>query len=106
MMRVLPTSITAGLLLGSQVALADASQTIAYGEYLSSQCVTCHQLSGASNGIPPIVGWDVDSFRFAMQTYKQKARENKAMQTIAAALSDEDIKALAAYFSTIEPKED
>ena len=29
----------------------------ALGEYLSSECVTCHQITGRYEGIPPIVGW-------------------------------------------------
>ena len=75
------------------------------GEYLSSQCTTCHQKSGRDRGIPPIVGWDVESFIAVMNSYKKKERENKVMQTIAGALSDEDIAGLAAYFATIEPKD-
>jgi len=99
-------SMLIGAHIGAHVAAADEAGDIAFGEYLSSQCVTCHQLSGASNGIPPIVGWDTTSFFQVMDTYRQKARENKAMQTIAASLSDQDIKALAAFFATIEPTGD
>lgn len=94
------------MLLGTHARAADDAVDIAFGEYLSSQCVTCHQISGASNGIPPIIGWDTTSFFQVMDTYRKRARENKAMQTIAASLSDQDIKALAAYFATIEAKED
>ena len=94
------------MLVGAHLAAADETGDVAFGEYLSSQCVTCHQLSGASNGIPPIVGWDTTSFFQVMDTYRQKARDNETMQTIAASLSDHDIKSLAAYFATIEPKED
>ena len=78
----------------------------ALGEYLSSQCTTCHQLSGKVSGIPAIVGWDQESFIAVMQSYKKKERENKVMQNIAGTLSTEDIAALAAYFATIQPKED
>ena len=78
----------------------------ALGEYLSSQCTTCHQLSGKVSGIPAIVGWDQESFIAVMQSYKKKERDNKVMQNIAGTLSTEDIAALAAYFATIQPKED
>ena len=94
------------MLAGTPAWAGDDEGDVAFGEYLSSQCVTCHQLSGASNGIPPIVGWDTLSFYQVMDSYRLKVRENKAMQTIAASLSDKDIKSLAAYFATIEPKED
>lgn len=74
-----------------------------YGEFLSGQCTTCHQLSGKDQGIPAIVGWPADSFVAVMNSYKTKERENKAMQTIAASLGDEEIAALAAYFEKLQP---
>lgn len=89
-------------LLGSP---ANAGGDVAFGEYLSGQCTTCHQLSGKDNGIPSIVGWDEEAFVAVMGSYKNKERENKVMQNIAASLNDEDIAALAAYFKTIQPKE-
>ena len=77
-----------------------------FGAYLSSQCTTCHQLSGKSNGIPSIVGWDTEAFIAVMQSYKKRERANKAMQNIAGTFNDEDIAALAAYFASIKPKND
>jgi mono/diheme cytochrome c family protein len=41
---------------------ATAAGDHALGEYLSSECVTCHQISGKAQGIPPIVGWPAASF--------------------------------------------
>ena len=64
-----------------------------------------HQLSGKTNGIPAIVGWDHVSLVAVMNAYKSKERENKVMQNIAGTLSDEDIAALASYFGTIKAKE-
>ncbi len=32
-----------------------ANEKVEYGEYLSGSCVTCHQLSGADNGIPQLL---------------------------------------------------
>lgn len=92
------------LFLAIQKTVANNTEDIEYGEYLSSQCVTCHQLSNQENGIPTIVGWDIDSFYAVMASYKKKERENKVMQTIAASLSDKEIKALALYFSQINNK--
>lgn len=76
----------------------------ALGEYLSSECVTCHQLSGRGTGIPPIVGLPDDSFIMIMSEYRQKKRDNPIMQTIAGRLSNEDIAALAAYFGSVKPR--
>lgn len=76
-----------------------------FGEYLSSQCVTCHQRSGKARGIPSIIGWDRESFIAIMNAYKRKERDNKVMQTIAGSLSDADISALAAYFGSLKPNQ-
>ncbi len=73
-----------------------------YGEYLSSECLTCHQPDGADAGIPSIVYWPEDDFVVAMHAYKQKLRPHPVMQMMAARLSDEEIAALAAYFASIE----
>ena len=73
----------------------------AFGQYLSSECVTCHQLSGRYEGIPPIVGWPEPIFIEAMQDYRKKRRDNPIMQTVADRLSAEEIAALAAYFGSL-----
>lgn len=75
-----------------------------FGEYLSSQCTTCHQLSGNANGIPTIVGLEPLTFVTIMQAYRMRELGNEAMQNIASTLSDDDIKSLAAYFASIKPK--
>ncbi len=70
-----------------------------YGEYLSGECVTCHQLDGTDEGIPSITGWHAEDFVIALHAYKTKSRPNQIMQTIAARLSEEEIAGLAAYFA-------
>jgi cytochrome c553 len=77
----------------------------ALGRYLSSECVTCHQISGKeSAGIPPIVGWPKAAFIAVLKSYRAKERDSDVMQTIASRLTDDEIAALAAYFETIEKK--
>ena len=83
---------------------AHASGDRALGEYLSSECVACHQISGRKvGGIPAIVGWPEDQFIAVIESYKNKQRENQVMQTIAAKLSKDEIEALAAYFGALKP---
>lgn len=84
------------------LAWAD-DQTLALGEYLSNECVTCHRLSGQVDGIPSIVGWSPDQFVAVLRAYKIKALDNVTMQTIAGRLSEDDMTALAAYFATRKP---
>ncbi len=75
------------------------------GQFLSSECVTCHQASGQqAGGVPAITGWADDQFIAVMRAYKNRERDNQVMQAIAARLSDEEIAALAAYFGELKPK--
>lgn len=71
--------------------------------YLSSQCVTCHQPTGHSPGIPVIAGMHADAFVTAMNAYRKKERPNQVMQAIAGSLSEQDIQSLAAYFANNTP---
>lgn len=109
-MRARPRSPAAGAFLslaaGLGLALPAAAQPgdRAFGEYLSSECVTCHQVSGRQvAGIPAIVGLPHDAFVAMMMSYKRRERENQIMQTLAARLSEEEIAALAAYFGSLRP---
>ena len=71
----------------------------AYGEYLSSECTTCHQVDGSDAGIPSITAWPVEDFVVAMHAYKEQIRPHPVMQMMAGRLSNEEIAALAAYFN-------
>lgn len=70
-----------------------------YGEYLASECQTCHRSDGSDQGIPSITGWPTEDFVLAMHAYKQQLRPNPVMQNYAGRLTDEEIAALAAYFA-------
>lgn len=74
----------------------------AYGEYLSAECLTCHQASGADQGMPSITGWPSETFVIVMHAYKNKVRSHPVMQMMAGRLSNEEIAALAAYFESVE----
>lgn len=73
-----------------------------YGEYLASECLTCHQADGTSDGIPSITLWPTEDFVVAMHAYKRKLRPHPVMQMMAGRLNDEEIAALAAYFKDLE----
>lgn len=74
----------------------------AYGEYLSGECTSCHQASGAASGIPSITNWPSDDFVIAMHAYKDGVRPHPVMQMMAQRLSNDEIAALAAFFQGIE----
>lgn len=73
-----------------------------YGEYLSTECLTCHKADGSADGIPSITFWPEEDFVIAMHAYKNKLRPHPVMQMMAGRLSNEEIAALAAYFSTLQ----
>jgi len=73
-----------------------------YGEYLSSECLTCHKSDGEDAGIPSITAWPTEDFVIAMHAYKDKLRPHPVMQMMAGRLSNEEIAALAAYFEELE----
>jgi cytochrome c553 len=84
---------------------AHAAGDRALGEYLSSECVTCHQLSGRPQpGIPSIIGLPETKIADALSEYRSKKRENAVMQTIAGKFSNEEIAALAAYFGSLKSR--
>ena len=91
---------TASLVMLASPAIAG---DVAYGAYLSAECVTCHQPDGIDQGIPSIVGWPEASMVAVLNSYKAKERPNAVMQTIAAGLGAEEMAALAAYFAALEP---
>lgn len=98
----LAAQFATALVLAACPAQASSKGDKAFGEYLSSLCVTCHQITGkATGGVPPIIAWPDDQFIAVMNSYRSKDRENLVMRTIAAPLTDEEIAALAAYFGSL-----
>ena len=95
-----PTAVPTEVTLAPEILAIEGDA--AYGEYLSSECKTCHRADGEDAGIPSITNWPPEYFVLAMHAYKQKLRPHPVMQMMAGRLSDEEIAALAAYFETIE----
>ena len=91
---------------GSGLVLSEEILSIvgdpAYGEYLASECQTCHRADNSNEGIPGINGWEIEDFVYALHEYKQKLRENPVMQMMAGSLGDEEIAALASYFASLQ----
>jgi cytochrome c553 len=102
-MRSVGARLAASLVIAAVLPFAPARADRAFGEYLASACVACHQASGAQVGaIPAITGWPEDQFVAVMNSYKAKDRDNQVMQTIAGGLKEDEIAALAAYFGSLK----
>jgi cytochrome c553 len=99
---ILVSLVTASLLLAFGTAAA-ASGNAADGAKKAAACEACHGKDG--NGIAPnypaLAGQYQDYLEQALHEYKDGQRTNAIMNGMAAPLSDQDIKDLAAHFSSL-----
>jgi cytochrome c553 len=94
-----------GVAVGLVQAPAAAQGDRALGEYLSSECVTCHQISGREQpGIPSITGIPETRIIEALNEYKSKKRSNPVMQSVAGKFSNDEIAALATFFGSLKSR--
>jgi len=72
------------------------------GQQKSAVCAACHGADGNSPVPmhPRLAGQYADYLEFALTSYRSGARDNPIMKGMSAALSDEDIADLAAYFAS------
>jgi cytochrome c553 len=82
---------------------AIAGGNAAAGKEKSQACVACHGESGMSAvaTFPNIAGQYEDYLYFSLQSYKSGSRNNAIMSGIVAALNEQDMKNLAAYYSSL-----
>tara|TARA_X000000950_G_scaffold284699_1_gene388441 strand:- start:862 stop:1191 length:330 start_codon:yes stop_codon:yes gene_type:complete len=85
-------------------ATALAAGNALAGKEKSATCVACHGENGmsATPMFPNIAGQYEDYIYHALTSYKNGGRNNAIMTGISAALSDEDMKDLAAYYSSLD----
>ena len=103
MIRFFITVFAVSLSCGSAANAEDllAGADVAYGEYLSGECVTCHSQKGIDKGIPAINGLDAEVFATVMHAYKAGDMEHPVMQMVAGRLDGEQIASLAIYFALL-----
>jgi len=79
-----------------------AAGNAAAGEALSMTCAACHGVDGnsPSNMFPKIAGQGEAYLLKQLQEFKSGVRENAVMAPMVAALSEQDMADLAAYFSS------
>lgn len=101
---ILSSSVFLGHLHAAASSNAEVDAVLAleadpdYGEYLAGECLTCHKPAGSDN-IPAIHGQDPALIIGALIEYKNKTRENETMRSVAGALGNDEMAAIAAYFS-------
>ena len=70
-----------------------------FGRYLATECLTCHRSATAGSTIPNIFGMAEPRFTVLIKAYRDKQLPNQVMQSVAGRLKDDEIEALAHYFS-------
>ncbi len=107
MTRFFITVFAASLSFTSAARAEDllAGADVGYGEYLSGECVTCHNQKGVDTGIPGINSLDAEVFATVMHAYKTGDMEHPIMQMVAGRLDGEQIASLAVYFATLSSSE-
>ncbi len=98
---LLGASVFSGLgLTGPAAGAQPSAEKLAYGKHLAQECSSCHRADARAAHIPPLAGLEPEYFTTTMKFYKTGARDNPVMNSVAQALNDEQIEALAAYFAT------
>jgi len=91
--------------LSLEAHAADAAGDATAGSKKNSMCIGCHGIEGYKTAfpevydVPKIGGQHADYIVSALQAYKTGNRKHPSMRGIAAQLSDQDMKDLAAYYS-------
>jgi cytochrome c553 len=107
-------SVCAVVVLGSSLALAlspawaDIGGNPDAGKKKATQvCAACHGLDGNGGADPtwPRLSGQIPEYLLTqLQRFKSGARENPIMKGMVAALSDQDMKDLAAYYASLPRK--
>lgn len=99
--KTLMIMAAAALLLAASAARADGD--VAAGKDKAQACAGCHGANGVSDSdqFPILAGQYKDYLIQALHEYKNGGRTNPIMTGMAGGLSEEDIKDLAEYFSSL-----
>ena len=100
----------AARLLGAMAVLVSsrgqADEAVDYGAYLSGECVTCHRPGATNASIPSLAGRSREDILKALAAFKSGERPSPVMQDVAKRLADDEMLALAAYFSSLSKSMD
>lgn len=99
--RYFSQTVVALLLAGTLSPAAHASGNPAAGKQKAATCVACHGEDGKGTApeFPVLAGQYASYLEQALKQYKSGERKNAIMAGFAAALSEQDIKDLAAYYA-------
>lgn len=95
--------LAGALLLGAAAPAAALAQDAQAGRARSAMCVVCHGPLGISNApdAPHLAGQPAIYMVAQLRAYRDGSRRHEVMAVIARALTDDDIKNLAAWYASI-----
>ena len=97
------------LILGLLAVIADAERgsaaDAAAGKAVAAGCAGCHGEDGVSRtaDTPSLADQPDEFIQWQLVYFRSGTRKNEVMQPIAAALSNEEIRNLGAYYSSLPP---
>lgn len=95
--------MSAGLIVVLGIGSAWAAGDAQAGKAKAAVCAGCHGASGEGMGTnPKLAGMDEAKFTQAVADYKSGKRNHAVMKGMTAALSDQDIANLAAYYASLK----
>ncbi|MEE4173025.1 MAG: cytochrome c [Xanthomonadales bacterium] len=97
---LLATSLWAAVVMAPNALAGGDAQA---GKEKSATCEACHGADGLGTNpmYPVLAGQYEDYLVHALKSYRDGTRKNAIMAGLAAALSDEDIEDLAAYYASM-----
>jgi len=93
------------LVLAAAGTLAHAAVDMAAAAEKAKACMACHGAGGISQlaGTPSLAGQPDGFLQWQLVFFRSGQRKSDVMQPMAAALKDDDIRGLAAYFAALKP---
>ena len=97
--------LAGGLILFLSATHGAAAADLAAGAAKAEVCAACHGKDGISQmaGSPSLAGQPDGFLQWQLVYFRSGTRKNEVMQPIAASLSDDDIRNLAAHFAALKP---
>ncbi len=102
--RVSPLQLSPVIFLFSLLVSGFCSAgDIAAGKAKAATCVGCHGMKGISNApnYPNLAGQKEKYLIIAINSYRSGSRNDPTMKAMVAALNDDDVSNLAAYFASL-----
>ena len=104
-MKYFLTLFSIALAAAFPFAAAVAEQPGRSGAAKANQCIGCHQIPGYKSvfpqvyPVPKIINQSASYIEYSLKAYRSGERTHPSMSSIAAQLSDEDIKLLAEFYA-------